>query len=56
LFAVRCASSEKDGVAIEEIRAEGDSVGGVIECVACGIPPGLGEPVFDKLSMVFRQR
>jgi len=35
---------------IEEIRGEGDSVGGVIECIARGIPPGLGEPVFDKLE------
>ena len=35
---------------IERIRDEGDSIGGVIECVARGIPPGLGEPVFDKLE------
>jgi len=37
----------------EEIRfakRSGDSVGGVIECVAFGVPPGLGEPVFDKLN------
>jgi chorismate synthase len=35
---------------IEKVRAEGDSVGGVIECVARGIPAGLGAPVFDKLE------
>ena len=35
---------------IEQIRDQGDSVGGVIECVMRGIPPGLGEPVFDKLE------
>ena len=35
---------------IEQVRDEGDSVGGVIECVARGIAPGLGEPVFDKLE------
>ena len=35
---------------IEQIRDEGDSVGGVIECVARGIASGLGEPVFDKLD------
>jgi len=35
---------------IEAIRGQGDSIGGVIECVARGIPPGLGEPVFDKLE------
>ena len=35
---------------IEEVRSQGDSVGGIIECVIRGIPPGLGEPVFDKLE------
>ena len=35
---------------IEQIRDAGDSVGGVIECVARGISSGLGEPVFDKLE------
>jgi chorismate synthase len=35
---------------IERIRGEGDSVGGVIECVVRGVDPGLGEPVFDKLE------
>ncbi|XWK91348.1 MAG: chorismate synthase [Phormidium sp.] len=35
---------------IEEIRRQGDSIGGVVECVARNIPPGLGEPVFDKLE------
>lgn len=35
---------------IESARAEGDSLGGVIECVLRGVPPGLGEPVFDKLE------
>ena len=35
---------------IEETRKEGDSLGGVVECVARNVPPGLGEPVFDKLE------
>ena len=35
---------------IERIRAAGDSVGGVVECVARGAPAGWGEPVFDKLE------
>lgn len=35
---------------IKEVRAQGDSVGGVIECVVRGVPPGLGEPVFDRLE------
>ncbi len=33
-----------------EIKAKGDSCGGVIEVIATGVPAGLGEPVFDKLS------
>lgn len=35
--------------AIELVRAEGDSLGGIATCVITGVPPGLGEPVFDKL-------
>ncbi|HXC02775.1 MAG TPA: chorismate synthase [Opitutaceae bacterium] len=35
---------------IKAVRAEGDSVGGVITCRARGVPPGLGEPVFDRLE------
>lgn len=35
---------------IEATRAARDSVGGVIECSVRGVPPGLGEPVFDKLE------
>ena len=34
---------------IEKVRAEGDSVGGVITCIIKGAPIGLGEPVFEKL-------
>ena len=36
--------------AIEEARLEQDSLGGVIECVAIGIPPGLGDPIFDGME------
>ena len=35
---------------IQEARKDGDSLGGVVECVARNVPPGLGEPVFDKLE------
>ena len=35
---------------IEEIRKQGNSVGGVVGCVARGVPAGWGEPVFDKLE------
>jgi chorismate synthase len=50
---VRCpdaAMAQKMVDYIKEVRSEGDSVGGVIECVIRGVPPGLGEPVFDKLE------
>ncbi len=35
---------------IDQIRKEQDSIGGVSEIVAVGVPPGLGEPVFDKIK------
>lgn len=35
---------------IEELRSKCDSAGGIVECVAQGVPAGLGEPVFDKLD------
>jgi len=50
---VRCpdpAAAVKMIRLIEKMRREGDSVGGVIECVARGVPPGWGEPVFDRLE------
>jgi len=34
----------------KQVKDEGDTVGGVVEILAVGVPPGLGEPVFDKLS------
>ena len=36
--------------AIEEARSAGDSLGGVVTCVARNVPAGLGEPVFDKID------
>jgi len=50
---VRCpdpVAAEKMIAAIEKARADGDSLGGTITCAARGLPPGLGEPVFDKLE------
>ena len=35
---------------IEQVRGEGNSIGGVAEFIATGVPAGLGEPVFDKLK------
>jgi chorismate synthase len=50
--AVRCpdtASAEKMENYIKQIRKEGDTVGGTVQCVIRNMPKGLGEPVFDKL-------
>jgi chorismate synthase len=44
------AAAEQALKAIEAIRAEGDSAGGMVSCVAKGALPGLGEPVFGKLD------
>ena len=35
---------------ISNIRQEGDSIGGIVECVITGLPVGVGEPIFDKLQ------
>jgi len=51
--AVRCPNRDAAAqmeACIEAARSDGDSVGGVIRCVARGVPLGLGEPVFDKLT------
>lgn len=50
---VRCPDpdyAEKMVALIDQIRAEGDSIGGMVECVAHNVPSGLGAPVFDKLE------
>ncbi len=50
---VRCPDPTKAAemvAKIEEVRKEQDSLGGVAEIVATGVPAGLGEPVFDKLK------
>ena len=35
---------------LEQLKADGDTTGGVISCAISGVPVGLGEPVFDKLQ------
>jgi chorismate synthase len=50
---VRCpdpATSTRMATLIEQVRAEGDSIGGVVSCMVTDMPVGLGEPVFDKLD------
>jgi chorismate synthase len=34
---------------LEQLKADGDTAGGIISCTITGVPAGLGEPVFDKL-------
>lgn len=41
--------------AIEDARRDRDSLGGIVEVQALGVPPGLGEPVFDRLDAVIAQ-
>ena len=51
--ATRCPSpkhAELMTEAIERARRDGDSLGGVVTCIARRVPVGLGEPVFDKLE------
>ena len=50
---VRCPDKSAAAKMIDRIkegRKDGDSLGGVVEAVARNVPPGLGEPVFDKLE------
>lgn len=50
---VRCPdeeTAERMAKLIAEVKAEGDTIGGVITCVIQGCPVGLGEPVFGKLQ------
>ena len=50
--AVRCPDAEKAqemAALIEQVKADGDTIGGIITCVIKGCPVGLGEPEFDKL-------
>jgi chorismate synthase len=50
---VRCPDSEVAMKMKEDIlvaRKDGDSLGGIIECTTKGIPPGLGEPIFESIE------
>ncbi|MBQ5616455.1 MAG: chorismate synthase [Bacteroidaceae bacterium] len=51
--AVRCPDAAKAAEmenVIKEVKRRGDTVGGVVTCVAKGVPAGLGEPLYGKLS------
>ena len=52
--AVRCpdpATAEKMAALIKSVKAEGDTIGGIITGVITGVPVGVGEPVFGKLHV-----
>lgn len=44
------AASEKAEAYLQECMQNHDSAGGVVECIADGVPAGLGDPVFEKLD------
>lgn len=49
---VRCPDhhiAQKMEELIKEVRKDGDTIGGCVRCMVMNVPPGLGEPVFDKL-------
>ena len=48
-------SGQKMKDAIAAAKAEGDSVGGLVECVATGLPVGLGEPMFGGMESKIAQ-
>ena len=53
--AIRCPDSVKAAEMeelIKEVKADGDTIGGIIQCVVSGCPVGLGSPEFDKLHAV----
>ncbi len=55
---VRCpdpVAAERMIEAILQAKAEGDSLGGIVEVRATGVPVGLGEPTFDKLDALIGQ-
>ncbi|MBQ7366535.1 MAG: chorismate synthase [Spirochaetaceae bacterium] len=50
LRAADLAAAEAMAQRIDQLRRQGDSAGGLIQCQVTGVPAGLGEPVFDKLD------
>ena len=49
---IRCPdklTADKMIALVEQVRDDGDTIGGVISCVVQNVPKGLGEPIFDKL-------
>ena len=56
--AVRCPDPDKAAQMerlINEVKSEGDTIGGVVSCVVKGCPVGVGEPEFNKLQASLAQ-
>lgn len=50
-----CKTAELMLREIEELKKQGNSTGGTVECIVHGVPAGLGEPVFDKADALLAQ-
>lgn len=49
------SASDEAETYLMKLMEEGDSAGGMIECIVHGVPAGLGDPVFDKLDALLAQ-
>ena len=49
------SAAEKAGEYVSSLMSQTDSCGGIVECLADGLPVGIGEPVFDKLDALLAQ-
>jgi chorismate synthase len=54
-FCPDLAAAQAMSQRVKEVKARGDSLGGLVEVRVRGCPPGLGEPVFDKLDGALAQ-
>lgn len=50
LAALDPAAGERMAAEIKAAHADGDSVGGIVECMVTGLPAGVGEPIYDSLE------
>ena len=55
LFMPNNQAAEKASAYLDDMMADKDSAGGIIECIVSGLPAGIGEPVFDKLDALLGQ-
>lgn len=50
LYMPDSAAADKAAQYLDKMRSQGDSAGGIAECIVTGLPAGIGEPVFEKLD------